>query len=114
MPKHKETKLTAIPEKVKRKVNARDNGRCIVCGARRDWHFSNAHYIRRSQGGLGIEENVVTLCLECHHAYDNGFRRREIGDWISEYLERFYPDFNDYDRIYHKYPKVAEIDDFGG
>ena len=108
---HRETKATQIPERVKRKVYARDNGKCIVCG---EPGLPNAHYIRRSQGGLGIEENVVTLCLECHHAYDNGFRRREIGDWIGEYLERFYPDFSDYDRIYHKYPKVAEIDDFGG
>lgn len=106
---HKETKATKIPERVKRIVYARDNGRCIVCG---EPGLPNAHYIRRSQGGLGIEENIVTLCPKCHHDYDNGFHRREIGDWISEYLERFYPDFDDYDRVYHKYRKVAEIDDF--
>lgn len=107
---HRETKATQIPEKVKRKVWARDGGKCIVCGAP---GMPNAHYIRRSQGGLGIEENIVTLCLKCHHDYDNGFHRREIGDWIAEYLERLYPDFDDYDRVYHKHRNLAETDDFG-
>ena len=32
----------------------------------------NAHYIARSHGGLGIEENIVTLCMKCHNNYDNG------------------------------------------
>lgn len=97
---HEETRRTRIPERVKRKVYARDGGRCIVCGAP---GLPNAHYIRRSQGGLGIEENVVTLCLKCHNDFDNGNHRREIGAWISEYLEKFYPEFDDYDRKYHKH-----------
>lgn len=116
--KHNETKATAIPPAVKYKVYERDRHRCIVCGMyiRQDDDGSyigggpHAHYIRRSKGGLGIEENVVTLCDKCHHDYDNGYHRREIGDWISEYLERFYPDFDDYDRVYHKHKKLAEID----
>lgn len=109
--KHKETKATAIPPEVKRKVFARDNRRCIVCGMYipqdDEGHYigggPHAHYIRRSQGGKGIEENVVTLCDKCHHDYDNGFHRREYEDWIGEYLDKFYPDFPDEKRRYNKY-----------
>ena len=103
--KHKETKATSIPMDVKRKVNARDRGRCIICG---DPGLPNAHYIRRSQGGLGIEENIVTLCPKCHHDYDNGFHRREIGDYISEYLDKWYPDFPDEKRKYNKYSWLTD------
>ena len=98
--KHRMTKATAIPEAVKRKVYIRDGGKCVVCGAP---GIPNAHYIRRSQGGLGIEENIVTLCPQCHHDFDNGFRRKEIGDWIAEYLDKWYPDFPDEKRKFNKY-----------
>lgn len=98
--KHKETKATAIPPEVKRKVHARDRGRCIVCG---DPGLPNAHYIRRSRGGLGIEENIVTLCPKCHHDYDNGFKREPIRAWIEEYLDKWYPDYPDEKRVYSKY-----------
>ena len=97
---HKMTKATSIPNEVKKKVYMRDGGKCVVCGKP---GLPNAHYIRRSQGGLGIEENVVTLCPECHHDFDNGFHRVEIGDWISEYLDKWYPDFPDEKRVYSKY-----------
>ena len=97
---HKMTKATSIPIEVKKKVYMRDGGKCVVCGKP---GLPNAHYIRRSQGGLGIEENVVTLCPECHHDYDNGFKREEIGAWLSEYLDKWYPDFPDEKRVYSKY-----------
>lgn len=97
---HTMTKKTAISSAVKNKVKARDKGRCIVCGAP---GLPNAHYIRRSQGGLGIEENIVTLCPKCHQDFDNGFHRKEIGDYIGEYLERMYPGFPNEKRIYNKY-----------
>lgn len=96
----KMSEATSIPMEVKRKVYARDGGRCIVCGRE---GLPNAHYIRRSHGGLGIEENIVTLCPQCHHDFDNGFHRREIGDYISEYLDKWYPDFPDEKRRYNKY-----------
>ena len=43
----------------------------------------NAHYISRAHGGLGIEENIVTLCLDCHNNYDNG-RSKQESDCIKE------------------------------
>lgn len=98
--KHKETKATAISRETKIEVFERDRGRCIICGAP---GLPEAHYIRRSQGGLGIPENIVTLCRTCHYEFDEGKRHNEYKEKIQAYLNRFYPDFSDYDRIYHKY-----------
>lgn len=98
--KHKETKATAISREVALKVKERDKGRCIICGARGN---PEAHYIRRSQGGRGIEQNIVTLCRPCHYEFDEGKKHKEYKAYIKKYLDRFYPGFNDYDRIYHKY-----------
>ena len=100
MMKHKETKATEIPIKVKLKVRERDGGRCIICGAP---GLPEAHFIRRSRGGLGIEQNIITLCRPCHYEFDEGKKHKEYTERIREYLDRFYPGFNDYDRIYHKY-----------
>ena len=96
---HKETKATAIPKWVKEAVEERDQC-CIICGRPGK---GNAHYIRRSQGGKGIVENVVTLCPQCHHDFDNGFMRKEYGQIIKDYLDMYYPDFPDEKRRYHKY-----------
>lgn len=108
----KQKEATAIPFEVKLKVYHRDNKRCIICGRfipydeeTKTWigGGSHCHYIRRSQGGLGIEENIVTLCNSCHYEFDEGKHHQEIRDYISEYLDRFYPDFEDENRVYHKY-----------
>lgn len=96
---HKRTKALAIPKKVKEAVYERDGGRCILCQKSGD---PVAHYISRAQGGLGIEQNIVTLCNDCHRAYD-GNQRLFLRDCIREYLEIKYPDFTDEMRIYRKY-----------
>jgi 5-methylcytosine-specific restriction endonuclease McrA len=98
------TKACEIPKKVKEKVYERDGGLCIISGKP---GIPNAHYIPRSLGGLGIEQNVVTLAPEIHDVYDNGSwqdgnARKEIGARIKAYLDKHYPGFRDYDRIYHK------------
>lgn len=54
--KSKRSKATDIPQKVKQAVWERDGGRCVVCGCCRNV-MPNAHFISRSKGGLGIEEN---------------------------------------------------------
>ena len=68
--KSKRTKACDISKSVKDKVWLRDNNQCIICHNINA--MPNAHFIRRSQGGLGIEENIVTLCFRCHHEFDNG------------------------------------------
>ena len=95
----KETSKTKIPEKVKKAVWTRDGGRCIVClRPGNPW----CHYIPRSQGGLGIEQNIVTLCPVCHREFDEGPHRNEIYKRITDYLEGFYPGWSRESVIYKK------------
>lgn len=97
---HKRTKALAIPTGIKRAVYARDGGRCVICGRSGD---PVGHYISRAQGGLGIEQNIVTLCSGCHAAYDNSGKRTFLKELIKEYLCAQYPGFPDELRIYRKY-----------
>ena len=98
--KSRRSKACDIPPPVKLKVYERDDGKCIICGRP---GIPNAHYIRRSQGGLGIEQNIVTLCLVCHNAYDNGFCRESYGKKIHDYLEAQYQNWNEEDLVYNKW-----------
>ena len=104
---HDQTKATRIDRKTKLKVYERDGGLCVICHAP---GLPEAHFIRRSQGGLGIEENIVTLCRKCHRDFDETEKRQEYTEKIRAYLDRFYPDFSDYDRTYHKWRKLAQIE----
>ena len=107
--KSKRSKLTDIPMSVKKKVFERDNGCCVICGNNYNV-MPNAHYIPRSKGGLGIEENIVTLCTEltenkCHRKYDFGtFEEREkIGYKIKKYLQSKYEDWDEDKLVYKKW-----------
>lgn len=69
----------------------------------------NAHYIPRSKGGLGIEENIVTLCTNmspsrCHYKYDFGSRKEkeEIGGKIKDYLKGQYLDWSEDKLTYNR------------
>lgn len=99
---HKQTKACAISREVKERVWERDQGRCVVCG-RSYGAFPNAHFIPRSAGGLGVEENIVTLCIPCHHAYDNSDRRNEIRETLRDYLKEQYFYWDEKNLYYHKY-----------
>lgn len=87
------TTALGIPRRVKAAVAERDSVEgwpcCILCGrpapTRNPLAFSCAHYIARSQGGLGIEENILTLCWPCHQEYD-GDRRKELRPILARHL----------------------------
>lgn len=98
---HKQTKACSIPRKVKDAVWKRDLHSCILCGSR--LAFPNAHYIPRSEGGLGIEQNIVTLCADCHRAYDQSPVRKQYRVLIKQYLKSKYPDWDEKELVYHKY-----------
>ena len=105
-----ETRQTAIPAKVKQAVAIRDEVDgwpcCLICGtpAPPSAHtaFSCAHYIPRSAGGKGVEENVVTLCSRCHSMYDQGIDRRTTAAYLENYLKSKYPNWNKENLIYKK------------
>ena len=64
--KSERTKALMITKDTKLQVWERDNHRCIFCGRYVEWNYANSHFIKRSQGGLGIPENIMTNCQECH------------------------------------------------
>ncbi len=93
------TKACAISQTVKEAVYKRDRGQCVLCGKP---GLPEAHYIPRSCGGLGIEQNIVTLCRPCHDLMDNTTARESLLRRVKEHLELWYPNFTDEQRIYHK------------
>lgn len=99
--KSKRSKACDISQKVREIVYERDSGICCICNVRQG--APNMHYIPRSNGGLGIEQNVCCGCVQCHHEYDNGNYRKEHGLKIKAHLDKHYPDFNDEDRFYNKW-----------
>lgn len=97
--KSRRTKALEIPYNVKRIVFERDNERCILCGMN---GLPEAHYIPRSKGGLGVEQNVVTLCRECHRRFDQTTDRKVIGEFIKAYLRKKYKDWDETKLYYDK------------
>ncbi len=79
---------------------------CINCGqpapAEAPTAFSNAHFISRAQGGLGIPENGLTLCPGCHRRYDQSTERSAMREFFREYLKSKYPDWDEKNLYYRK------------
>ena len=88
---HKRTKACAIPMEVKKRVFERDKERCIFCGRPGE---PVAHIIPRSRGGLGVEQNIITACRECHQAMDNGTYRDAFLNDAIRYIEKVYGEFD--------------------
>lgn len=105
--KTKRSKATDIPMSVKQKVFKRDNECCVICGNNYNV-MPNAHYIPRSKGGLGIEENIFTACTrltenDCHYKFDNGTQKEKtkLKKRIRDYLKEKYPNWNE-EKLYYK------------
>lgn len=100
----KRSKACDISSKVKEAVWNRDSQKCIYCGKWVPKTYANAHFIKRSQGGLGIEENIVTLCPECHYQEDYGLNTKLYEDYIETYLKGIYgANWDKSKLIYKKY-----------
>ena len=91
----------AISPETKRIVFYRDNGLCVYCTAPGN---PEAHFIPRAQGGLGVEQNILTLCRRCHDLYDHGTRpfREGMREYFRDYLKSKYPDWDETKLIYRK------------
>lgn len=112
---HRQTKSTSIPTSVKAAVALRDSvhgpATCIICGAPGGPH---CHIVRRSQGGMGVEQNIVTLCGPCHYALDEGLylnrlkplnlnSQQDVRDYVISYIKGFYPDWTEESVKYKKW-----------
>ena len=104
----KDTKARDFDRKAKESISERDSidgwPCCVWCGlaAPAPLVWSNAHYLSRAQGGLGIPENGLTLCPECHRRYDQSTNRNKMREYFRAYLESKYPDWNEDELIYRK------------
>lgn len=96
---NRRTRALAISRTVKRRVAERDGGMCVLCGRPGE---PVCHVISRAQGGLGIEENVWTGCLDCHMAYDQGINRYAIRRRLETYLRSKYPNWDEVPLTYKK------------
>lgn len=83
---------TKIPRWVKGDVWQRDHERCVVCLRWVQIECACSHVVRRSQGGMGIPENIVCHCPECHRKYDSydAYTVKATMD----YIQRKYPDWS--------------------
>ena len=93
--KHNRTKATDIPQSVKDVVWERDKGCCLWTGQPVPKYCANAHFLRRSHGGLGIEQNILTLSPEAHRRFDQGTKAEhdEMYTFFRNYLMVYYADW---------------------
>lgn len=113
---NKRTKALQYTKETAYKVAERDNHECIFC--KMGYHLQGknlsglgsivydiAHFINKSQGGLGIEENLVLLCRFHHNLLDNGNKglRPEMLSIMEEYLKSLYIGWNKDKLVYRKW-----------
>ena len=105
----KSTKETDFGRSVKIAISERDSidgwPCCVNCGAAAPAPlvWSNAHFIPRSHGGRGIEENGLTLCPPCHRKFDQTVARKELKQFFRDYLKSKYPDWDEEKLYYRRY-----------
>jgi hypothetical protein len=63
---------STIPPTVRRKVRARDHGRCRVPWCRSSRNIDQHHLVPRSEGGEHTLDNLITLCESHHLAHHAG------------------------------------------
>jgi 5-methylcytosine-specific restriction endonuclease McrA len=64
-PKHPRLRLERkLYEQLQKQVLSRDGWRCQCCGARTNLEVHHKQF--RSQGGNDSEQNMITVCVECH------------------------------------------------
>lgn len=101
--KSKLSKTTSISNEVRQKVWERDKHKCIYCGKYVPVECANSHFIKRSQLGLGIEQNIVTACPNCHYKYDFGRNPRPMIIYTWKYLSSQYDGLKRENLVYKKF-----------
>ncbi len=57
-------------------IYRRDGWQCRHCKARSQ--LTPHHYIYRSAQGSDDENNLITLCVQCHNAHHDGFLQIDL------------------------------------
>ena len=87
--------LTHISQETRERVYQRDSYDgcpcCIWCGHPK--YVEVHHFIERSRGGKGIEENLVCLCKGCHTKIHQG--DTDLQNYIRSYLSEHYEGWNE-------------------
>ena len=99
---------------VKKRIFERDRQQCLFC--KLGYHMEcksemllgiqdTMHFVNKSQGGLGIEENGVTGCRYHHGLLDNGHLglRDEMLEIMEEHLKSHYRDWDKSKLVYSKW-----------
>jgi len=85
-------KLTAA---LRKEVLKKYNYACAFCGTKNeDVPLELAHVIPLHRGGESSEENLISLCPNCHRAMDMQPREIEFVNFLSDLLKR-HPNFKD-------------------
>lgn len=98
----------------RKKIRERDQGACIFCmmgcpaggAAWLDLQPADImHYIPKSQGGLGIEQNGAVGCRYHHSLMDNGNKglRKDMLMRFESCLRNIYPGWSREELVYDKY-----------
>ena len=103
-----------FPQSVRKKIVERDEDQCLFC--RMDYHMecrsevlyrlrNIMHFVNKSQGGLGVEENGVVGCQYHHGLLDNGHLglRDEMLEIMETHLKSHYPDWDKSKLVYRKW-----------
>ena len=64
--------VPSIPPRIRRTVDRRDHGRCVVPGCRAARHLHMHHITPRSRGGANKPHNLILLCGAHHRAFHEG------------------------------------------
>lgn len=113
---NKRTKALQFSTETKRIIYNREGGKCFFCAAGyrmpEDWKIYQfdmeikdiMHFVNKSAGGLGVEQNGVLGCRMHHHLLDNGNKgaREEMLAMMEGYLKNQYPGWKKEDLYYKK------------
>ena len=91
---------TKITPDVRQDVKVRDNGMCRICGTMENIELHHAIF-PRSQGGLGVANNLISLCQFHHRQYHDG--NGYISEEIKNIMNELYPNVTMNERKYNKF-----------
>ena len=99
----KASKACNITPKVRAAVRERDCDKCIFCGGQ---YEQICHFVKRSQLGLGIEQNLVCACVKCHMIQESGDAK--LNEYMRMYLSSLYENWDELKLTYDKWEWVEK------